>query len=418
MRSRSDAAAGFGPGRAPQRRSGPGPHGRPARHPALGPVDREVPPENPRLTPEVFALALLLCSSLQIMENLLPRIPLFPWLKLGLSYVVILPFLLRFGALPAFALLIGRNVLGVLYGGQLFSTFLISTGSGAVAFLAAGPVVVWAHRRNLLGVPGISVLTAAVFNLSQLVLVEWVVIGHSGFYFQVGPLLLWSVVSGLGIAWLIGLSREDLAGAWETQGGSRAARESLGAGNAVPAEGRLRTAAFAAALTAVAVVMLTPSFTAQGLFVPLAVLAAWRAPGAAAGSRVTGGGRRVFTSVLAAWPLFFYLGWLHLFHTSGRLEMMGVTREGIDAFAFHGLRLVNLILAGQWVARTIPLAWMRRSRHPALQGFLLALPLLPGIFRFSVTAGRQIARRVLKGERTRLLTPVFEAWKKSLAPSH
>src|SRR5262245_15899678 len=82
------------------------------------------------LTPRVFALCLLMCASLQIMENLLPRIPVFPWLKLGLSYVIVLPFLLRFGAMAAASLLLGRNLLTLIFAGQALTTFLVGTASG------------------------------------------------------------------------------------------------------------------------------------------------------------------------------------------------------------------------------------------------------------------------------------------------
>ena len=50
-----------------------------------------------QLTPGTFAICLLLAASLQIIENLVPRIPIFPWLRFGFTYLVLLPFLLRYG---------------------------------------------------------------------------------------------------------------------------------------------------------------------------------------------------------------------------------------------------------------------------------------------------------------------------------
>ncbi|MDQ3003218.1 MAG: Gx transporter family protein, partial [Fibrobacterota bacterium] len=155
---------------------------------------------NTKVTPEAFALALLVASSFQIMENLLPRIPLFPWMRMGFSYVVILPFLLHYGPRAAFALFLARNFITVLYGGQPLTTFLIGSGSGALALLGLGQPVAWAYRRGWMGILGSSILLAAGFNLIQLAMVNFAFIRHSGFFFQVGPILAWSLISGAIIA--------------------------------------------------------------------------------------------------------------------------------------------------------------------------------------------------------------------------
>src|SRR3954471_10047779 len=135
----------------------------------------------PPLSARTFALALLVASSLQIMENLLPRFPLFPWMRVGFSYVIILPFLLQYGPRAAFALFIARNLIAIMYGGQPFSTFLISTGSGCFTFLCLGFPVRWAYSRGAAGVLGASVLLATGFNVCQLFLVNVILIRHAGF---------------------------------------------------------------------------------------------------------------------------------------------------------------------------------------------------------------------------------------------
>jgi uncharacterized membrane protein len=356
-----------------------------------------MPSPGKRLTPDAFALALLLASSLQIMENLVPRVPIFPWLKIGLSYAIILPFLLAYGAPSAFALLVARNLLGVLYGGQMFSTFLISTGSGAVAFLIFGAPVAWAFHRKLFGLVGVSVMLATIFNLSQLILVEWILIGHAGFFFQIGPLLAWSIVSGVGVAWLIRLSAPDLESALEWENRAESVREAVA--RVEPARWK-----FPAGLALLGVVLFLPSLE-------------WQLAGT--GGMIFASRRHrlpVLRSLRAAWPLLFYLGWLHLFHTPGRIVGWGgMTEEGVKAFGFHTVRLINLVVVGQALSRVFPIAWMRRSRHPAVQGFLVALPLLPGLFSFSVAAGKQVVARWRAGDRKRLLTPLFEAWKQGLS---
>ena len=144
------------------------------------------------------------------MENLLPRLPLFPWMRVGFSYVVILPFLMQYGPRAAFALFLARNLISILYGGQPLTTFLIGSGAGAMTFLAAGPPVAWAYRRGLLGILGASIVLATAFNLSQLAAVNVTLIRHSGFFFQVGPILAWSLVSGAAVAMLIRFSDGEL----------------------------------------------------------------------------------------------------------------------------------------------------------------------------------------------------------------
>ena len=98
-------------------------------------------PPSRALTAETFSSALLAAAFLQALEGILPRIPLFPWLKLGISYAVVLPFLACYGSVPAAVLLVSRNALGWLLGGQPFSSFLIGTLAAAATFLLIGPLV-------------------------------------------------------------------------------------------------------------------------------------------------------------------------------------------------------------------------------------------------------------------------------------
>jgi len=88
--------------------------------------------------PRLFAGALLAASGLQLVELLLPRIPLIPWMRPGFSWIVILPFLLDFGVGPTLALFLSRNLLSMAFGGQPASTFLISSTAGGLALLLLG----------------------------------------------------------------------------------------------------------------------------------------------------------------------------------------------------------------------------------------------------------------------------------------
>ena len=344
-----------------------------------------------KVTPETFALALLVASSLHIIENLLPRIPIFPWMRIGLSYAVILPFLLHFGPKAAFALFLARNGIAFLYGGQPLTTFLIGSASGFLALFGLGHPVAWAYRRGWLGLLGAGILLAAGFNLAQLVLVNMALIRHSGFYFQTGPILAWSLLSGTAVALLIRFSQAELAALF-TPGAERAEQESAGREKA-----DVRKFLAGCALLAVL-------FTVDAFAVQLPVLAAL-------GILTRGGARMVFL----AWPFFFYLAWLHLFRTPGQF-LIGewITREGVVQFSVHAARPANFILLGRWLAGHFPWQWAGNSRSPYLRGFLLSLPLLPALVESSLKSGKEMFRRIRAGRRQGLLAPAFETWRKRM----
>jgi uncharacterized membrane protein len=371
---------------------------------AAPPLDAAAPPSDAAapifrrigVARETFALALLVASSLQIMENLLPRLPLFPWMRVGFSYVVILPFLLQYGPRAAFALFLARNVISILYGGQPLTTFLIGSSAGAMTFLAAGPLVAWSYRRGLLGILGASIGLAAAFNLSQLAAVNFTLIRHSGFYFQIGPILAWSLVSGAAVALLIRFSDGELMRLFAPASGAPSPASAPASILPPPAP----AVPFLAGLALLALLFAVTDVRVQA---PMLALLMAAVPGR-------------FRLLWNTWPFFFYLAWLHLFHSSGEY-LFGdwITREGARNFALYSIRLANLILLGRWLARRLPWQWMGRSRSPYLQGFLLALPLLPELFAPSLRLGKDILRGLAAGKRAGALAPAFEIWKTKMA---
>lgn len=88
-----------------------------------------------------------------------------------------------------------------------------------------------------------------------------------------------------------------------------------------------------------------------------------------------------------------------------------MTREGLQAFALHGLRLGNLILAGRLASRHIPWRWLGRRESIYIRGFVLALPLMPTLFPRSLALGREILRDFPAGRREGLLAKPLRAWR-------
>lgn len=350
-------------------------------------------------TPEIFALCLVAAAGLQVMENILPRFPLFPWMRLGLSYVIILPFLLRYGVRPALALLLARNGMTLLFGGQPLSTFLIGTGAGLASFLVLGGAIRWAYSRRLMGLVGAGVLLASGFNLAQLALVKWTLVRHSGFFVQSGPLLAWSLASGTAVALLIRLSAGEI-GQFLSDAGMTAPEtgEESRSGKTRPGELPEGRPAYAlAAIMAMATLLITdsPSIQATGFLMFAAI-----------------SGRDGARTLRQAWPFFFFLAWLHLLRTPGTMLPGGwTTREGLHAFILHGLRLGNLILAGKLASSNIPWRWLGRRESIYIRGFTLALPLMPTLFPRSIALGKEILGDLKAGRRENLLAKPLRAWR-------
>jgi uncharacterized membrane protein len=356
-----------------------------------------------RATAQIFALSLLVAASLQIMENLVPRIPLFPWMRIGLSYVIILPFLLKYGPIAAFTLLLARNLTAVLYGGQPFSTFLIGSGAGAITLLGMGSLVELLTKRRWLGLMGASIILASTFNLAQLALVKWLLIRHAGFYFMIGPMLAWSILSGGLVAFLVHYSETDFKHLFEMTEKNPATpvvdifsekRQEPALFNLL-----LENLPFLFGLLTLAGILISNYLWMQ---IPTAIVLLWLSPDRG-------------KLLLAAWPFFFYVAYLHLFHTPGEFLFRDwITYEGLTQFLVNFLRLANSILLGRWLSKRFPWKLAERSESPYLQGFLISLPLLTNIFGSSMEFGREMIRRLKAGQRKGILSHAFEAWQKKM----
>lgn len=325
-------------------------------------TDRVPPARDPRL----FAGALLVASGLQLAELLLPRIPMLPWLRPGLSWIVLLPWLLEFGLAPALALFLCRNVLSMAFGGQPASTFLISSASGIAALALAGTLGRFLTQRDLLGRAGASVLLSTSFNVFQLLLVSWILVGSSGYFAQIGPLLLWSVASGL----LVGYLSRPLGDGrgWErlrafvpesAEGGSLS-------GGSIPAS--------VLAASAMVVVLCIPDPRPLGLALVVALVV---------------GRAKALRAILATWPFLPYLAWFHLLETPGNLVAgTWITRQGVHQFVVQALKLWAFTACGRILTSHLPWNRLLGSESSWARGLALALPIVPRLFPAATGAAR------------------------------
>jgi uncharacterized membrane protein len=344
----------------------------------------------PILTDRVFAGALILSVGLQIAESLVPRVPLFPWLRLGMSWAILLPFLLSFGVRPAIALFLARNVLSLTFGGQPPSTFLVSSLSGVFALLLAGGALRKGVASGWLGWIGAGVALAACFNALQLGAVTAILVGHSGNLFQLGPILAWSVLSGAIVAWMArSFWIPDL---WERMGKI--------IGNHVPNDRTSVGESRRWRLLGWSILCVAPfAFDSWRLEIAFAV--------ALSAFAVHAKGPRGCRILWQSWPYFAFLAWLHLLDTPGHfLSGSRVTSEGLVSFARHAGRLASFLLASQELARLVP--WQRIAPGSRwARGIGLALPLLPGLFPSATRSTREWWKQRNSVDRTSLAEAIL-----------
>lgn len=316
--------------------------------------------------PRLFAGALLAASGLQLAELLLPRIPMLPWLRPGLSWIVLLPWLLEFGLAPAMALFLCRNVLSMAFGGQPASTFLISSVSGVAALALAGTLGRFLSRRRLLGRAGASVLLSTGFNVFQLLLVSRLLVGSSGYFAQIGPLLLWSVASGL-LVGTLSMPLGDGRG-WERL---RAFVPEVAASGALSG-GSIPASILAAVSMVAALCIPDPRILALALVVALFI-----------------GRGKAARAILATWPFLPFLAWFHLLETPGNLVAgTWITRQGVQQFVVQALKLWAFTAYGRILTTHLPWNRLLGSDSSWARGLALALPIVPRLFPAATGAGR------------------------------
>lgn len=354
----------------------------------------------PLIRPETFAFCLLITCSLQIMENLLPKVPIFPWLRIGLAYWIILPFLLRYGVGQVIVLFFFRNLMTLIYGGQIFSSFFISTTAGILTLAMVGSLGRYLFIRDKISLYGLSILTACSFNICQLAVAYHLIVKHHDFYFQIAPILTWSLVSGCLIAFAISRSQGALINLFSKT-------YSFNPLEFQESRNRITTKIWVQSLVSlmvfISIFLLTSTVGQLALVIGLALI---NKP-------------KNIKILLFAWPFYFYIIWLHLFRTDG-VYIVGewITREGLEACIYYTLRTTNLILCGQWLSKYITVLMEKLKYNRYLEGVCFALPLLPSIFGMSIALGRDLFHKVKNRDFENLLEPIMDRLEKEFIKFH
>ena len=133
--------------------------------------------------------------SVHIFESLIMRLLPLPFIRLGLSNIIVMYLILQGKTLPAIAVNISKSLVGGLMTFTLLSpSTLLSLGGGLAAIL-----VMWLACRLRLGFSpfGISIAGAVAHNLAQLVLVKTIVLPGADVFVLTPILLVLALLSGM-----------------------------------------------------------------------------------------------------------------------------------------------------------------------------------------------------------------------------
>ena len=134
-----------------------------------------------------------------LFESLIPR-PL-PWLKPGLAHIATLLAIYMMGLNEAIVVVVIRVLVGSLLLGSLFNpAFVLSLGGG----LAATFVMGLTHRyfSRIFSIFGISILGAVVHNLTQLLLVQILIVHRMEIFYLAPVMILSSLFTGFIVAFV------------------------------------------------------------------------------------------------------------------------------------------------------------------------------------------------------------------------
>jgi len=131
-------------------------------------------------------------GTISIAEALIPK-P-FPFLKIGLSNIVLILLVMNRQEFTALLVLLGRIVLtGLVVGTLLMPTSLIALGSGLISLLV---MMIVSRIKTKLSWVGISILAAVTHNLMQLVIVRAILIYSNSIFSLIPIMIILGIVTG------------------------------------------------------------------------------------------------------------------------------------------------------------------------------------------------------------------------------
>lgn len=139
--------------------------------------------------------------SIHVFENLIMRLLPLPFIRLGLSNVVVLYLILKNQAFNAIAVNVAKSLIGGMITFTLLSPATLLSLSGGMAAIFA----MWAVYHLPLGFSefGVSVVGALAHNLTQMIIVQQVVLPGANVFILTPLLLFLGLISGVLTAWIL-----------------------------------------------------------------------------------------------------------------------------------------------------------------------------------------------------------------------
>ncbi len=140
-----------------------------------------------------LAMLTAIAVTIYVVESFIPK-P-FPFLKFGLSNIVILILLISNEYRSAFIVMLSKILIGGFLSGTILSptTVLSITGS----LLSFVMMIIFIQSRIKFSIVGISILGAAAHNLGQIIAVRLILIKESSIFYLTPLLILLGIVTGI-----------------------------------------------------------------------------------------------------------------------------------------------------------------------------------------------------------------------------
>ena len=139
---------------------------------------------------------LAMAVSANLFELIIPRIPVLPWLKIGLANIFSIAVIVLYSPSEALRFIILRTFISGFLSGSPATSFMFSGAGGLLAVLTMGIAWKTFGRRGWLGLTGIGISGAAAHNTTQLVIAYLLFVKNAGFLWQIPFMLLFSIISG------------------------------------------------------------------------------------------------------------------------------------------------------------------------------------------------------------------------------
>lgn len=149
-------------------------------------------------------------SVIYIVESLIFRMLPLPFLRLGLSNIVVLYLIWHKKIFSAIIVNLAKSIVGGIATFTLLSpTVILSLGGGFIAVLIMSLGLLVRPRFSLIG---ISILGAVAHNLTQLILARYIIITNDSLFVLTPILILFGLISGIITAYISYYLEEKIPG--------------------------------------------------------------------------------------------------------------------------------------------------------------------------------------------------------------